>query len=113
MDADDPLEFEVAVTHDGGRLVVALSGELDLATVPQVEDALRVTEGPVSHVTLDLAGVSFMDTSGLRLVLEEEKRATQEGRGYSIVPGPPAVQRIFELSGVADRLPFAAPGDGA
>ncbi len=54
-----------------------------------------------------------MDTSGLRLVLEEEKRATQEGRGYSIVPGPPAVQRIFELSGVADRLPFAAPGDGA
>jgi anti-anti-sigma factor len=112
MDADDPLDFEVAVKRDGGRLVVAPRGELDLATVPRVEDALRSPEGPVTHITLDLTEVSFMDTSGLRLVLEEEKRATQNGRTYSLVPGPPAVQRIFELSGVADRLPFVAPGDG-
>jgi anti-anti-sigma factor len=112
MDADDPLDFEVAVKRDGGHLVVAPSGELDLATVPRVEDALRSPEGPVSHVTLDLTNVSFMDTSGLRLVLEEEKRAAQSGRTYSLVPGPPAVQRIFELSGVADRLPFVSPGDG-
>ena len=112
MDADEPLDFEVAVRRDGGHLVVAPDGELDLATVPEVEEALRTVEGPVTHVTLDLGKVTFMDTSGLRLVLEEEKRATKDGRTYSIVPGPPAVQRIFELSGVADRLPFAPAGDG-
>jgi anti-anti-sigma factor len=106
-------DFEVETVREGGRLTVAPAGELDLATVPDVESALRDGDPPPEQVVLDLSAVTFMDTSGLRLVLEEDKRAAARGGGFSIIPGPPSVQRIFELSGVADRLPFAPADDSS
>ena len=113
MEDRNESDFEVATARDGERLTVAPAGELDLATVPDVEAALRGAEPAPGQVVLDLSAVTFMDTSGLRLVLEEEKRAAERGSSFLIVPGPPSVQRIFELSGVADRLPFAPADDGS
>ena len=60
-------------------------------------------QGPL---TLDLSGLRFLDTSGLRLVLETAERARRDRRELTVVPGTPAVQRLFEVAGVAELVPF-------
>jgi anti-anti-sigma factor len=52
-------------------------------------------------VLLDLREVGFMDTSGLRLVIEEQQRAASNGYRFAVVPGSRKVQRLFEIAGLA------------
>ena len=55
-------------------------------------------------MALDLREVTFLDSSGLRVIIQQERRARDAGRGFGVVPGSPEVQRILEIAGVADRL---------
>jgi anti-anti-sigma factor len=87
-------------------LVVVPTGEIDLATVGLVRDAVDRERQAEEDVVLDLREVSFMDTSGLRYVLEIVERAGRDGFSVQLVRGPNAVQRVFEVSGVEPRLPF-------
>lgn len=96
-----PEPFELRVRADGARTVVAPHGEVDIATSPQVLAALAETGG---DVVLDLREVTFLDSSGLRVIIQHERRAQEEGHAFGVVPGPPEVQRILEVAGVADRL---------
>src|SRR4051794_6545088 len=98
--------FDVAVDHQGARLAVAPRGEIDLATVELVRDALEPELERATGVVLDLRGVTFMDTSGLRYVLELNARAEADEFSLQIVRGPSVVQRVFEVSGIESRLPF-------
>lgn len=102
-----PDGFSVAARADGGRSVVAVRGEVDLATVEEVRAAL--VRGEASELVLDLRDTSFLDTSGLRLILEQQRDAEQAGRRFSLVAGPPAVQRLFEIAGLTERLEFLDP----
>jgi anti-sigma B factor antagonist len=99
--------FRCEVMSDDGRVVVAPRGELDMATIGAVEDALRrVREKGETKVLLDLGGLSFLDSSGLHLTVTWAQKAKDEGFEFSIVPGPPAVQRVFELTALEEKLPF-------
>lgn len=92
-------------TGDGPR--VRLEGELDIATAPQADEELRRAEADGPHrLTLDLSALSFMDSTGLRLVVAAEQRAKESGRELYVARGPEAVQRVFELTGVEERLRF-------
>jgi anti-sigma B factor antagonist len=86
---------------------IALAGELDLSAVARVEPALREAES--KRRVLDLRDLTFMDSSGLRMILAAGAAARREGWALQIVPGPPAVQRVFEICGVDGELPFVAP----
>jgi anti-anti-sigma factor len=55
--------------------------------------------------------LTFIDSTGLRLVLEWDSVARRDGLRLRLRPGPPAVQRVFEVTGVIERLPFAVAGD--
>lgn len=101
-----PGDFEVLTNRDGATLVVSPRGEIDLATIDLVRAAVAGEQQPGEAVVLDLREVGFMDTSGLRYVLELNDRAKQEGFGLLLVRGPRAVQRVFEVSGLEPRLPF-------
>jgi anti-anti-sigma factor len=101
-----PGDFEVLTNRDGATLVVSPRGEIDLATVGVVREAVDAEQQPGEALVLDLREVGFMDTSGLRYVLELHERAKQEGFGLLLVRGPSAVQRVFEVSGLEPRLPF-------
>ena len=101
-----PGNFDVASDHRRGTLVVAPRGEVDLATVDLVKDAVEREQKPGENVVLDLREVGFMDTSGLRYVLELNDRAGRDGFSLRVVRGPNAVQRVFEVSGLEPRLPF-------
>jgi anti-anti-sigma factor len=98
--------FDVASDHQGGTLIVAPRGEIDLATVDLVKDAVEREQQPRENLILDLREVEFIDTSGLRYVLELHDRAERDGFSLRLVRGPSAVQRVFEVSGLEPRLPF-------
>jgi anti-sigma B factor antagonist len=101
-----PGNFDVASDRQEGALVVAPRGEIDLATVGLLSDAVERDLQPGEDVVLDLREVGFMDTSGLRYVLELNERAEREEFSLRVVRGPRAVQRVFEVSGLEPRLPF-------
>ena len=87
---------------------ITLEGELDLATVSALEAALREPVDPHRRV-LDLRGLTFMDSTGLQTILRANRAARRAGWSLQIVAGPPAVQRVFEICGVADGLRFVDP----
>jgi anti-sigma B factor antagonist len=94
-----------------GWIRVRPYGELDLASVGELDAKLReLRETGFDQIELDLAGLTFMDSTGLRLVLEWDGEARRDGMSLRLLAGPPAVQRVFEMTGVADRLPFCADG---
>jgi anti-anti-sigma factor len=95
--------FLLDVHDDGDAVVVAPHGEIDMATVGRVDDALECGEDrPV--VVLDLRGVTFMDSAGLGLVVRHRLRADRYGFEFRVVPGPREVQRLFEMTGLQERL---------
>ena len=82
-----------------------VSGELDLLTVPQLRDALAAVRDPSRGVVLDFSGVSFVDSSGLGLLLSTA-RTTQARGGSLVVRTPsPTVRRLFRIA-----IPEGVPG---
>ena len=99
--------FTCNVTPERDHVVVAPRGELDMATVGVLERELRqLRDSGFGRIVLDLAGLSFMDSSGLHLVLRWTDEASRDSFMFELEPGPRAVQRIFEVAGVVDELPF-------
>ncbi|MGI9080772.1 MAG: STAS domain-containing protein [Thermoleophilaceae bacterium] len=97
--------LEVETRQREGLVQVALRGELDLSTVEQVEQELRrVEEQGEKLLVLDLAGLSFLDSTGLRLMVTADQRARQEGRRLTIVKGPETVHRVFTITKLDEQL---------
>jgi anti-anti-sigma factor len=101
----DPFSIE-SVRRDRS-LVLILEGELDLATAPALDDRLaqaRATEADT--IVIDLLRVSFLDSSGLR-VLIKHACSNQRPKQVQLTKGSPQVQRVFEIAGLVDHLQFA------
>jgi anti-anti-sigma factor len=95
------------VRPDGGRVVVAVRGELDMATVGSVECALRrVREAGSRDVVLDLQALTFVDCAGLNVLLAADRDARAEGWNLAILDGSPALERLLEITDLRDH--FAA-----
>lgn len=89
--------------------VIALAGELDLPVAPLVREALaRALREPGERLIIDLSGLTFIDSSGLYALLRADKDCRAAGRVLTIWPGPPNVQKVFELTNTIDCLPFAS-----
>ena len=108
----DVARFEVRQGDDPG---VVASGELDVATVPELKDALTdlIDRHPGTSVWVDMAQVSFIDSSGLGVLVRFNNAATAADYTYTVIAGPPQVHRAFVLSGLDQALPFAAAPSGA
>ncbi len=105
VDVGDSLTCEVLPERDAVR--VRPNGSLDVATVSVLEQQLQeLREAGFRRLIVDLGGLSFMDSSGLRLALKWDADARQDGFDIGFIPGRPAVQRVFELTGTVDRVPF-------
>jgi len=87
---------------------VNLEGELDFETAFDVEMRLEQAIERADSVVVDLSGLDFIDSTGIRTLLEGMKAAERSNTGFAIRPGKPEVQRIFEVAGLLDALPFAA-----
>ena len=97
------LEFETREQAD--RAHVALKGELDLSTAEKVERELqRVEKTGTKLVVLDLSALTFLDSTGLRLIVGADQRARQSDRRLAVVRGPATVQRVFTITKLDERL---------
>jgi anti-sigma B factor antagonist len=101
-------QLELETTRNGPVAVVAPTGELDLsgAAVLQAELDRLADEGELGGVVLDLRGLEFMDSSGLRLVVLADMQAREAGRRFALVRGDETVHRVFEITRMSDRLQF-------
>jgi anti-anti-sigma factor len=107
---DRPQQIAVEVAHLDGTDIVAPAGDIDIATAPEVRQAMLANAGG-RRIVLDLRGVTFMDTSGLQLLVEGRRRALAEGGAFAIVDGPPPVQRVIEVAGLTGKLDHVAVPD--
>jgi len=95
-------------TRDRDVHRISVYGELDLASAPLVEHELaRVEATDAALIVLDLSGLLYMDLTGVRLVLDARARSVAGADRLTVVRGPAVVQRLFELCGIAELLPFA------
>jgi anti-sigma B factor antagonist len=101
-----PLRLTVDPGTDGRVATVAAVGDLDLSTAPDLERALAGVQADGRDAVLDLRAVSFMDSSGLRVILAGDARARASGARFVLVQGPPSVQRVFQLTLLDRRLEF-------
>jgi anti-anti-sigma factor len=104
--AIDPSGFSISISDSDERVVVAVRGELDLATAPELETVLLERLDAGEDVVLDLRELEFMDSSGLRVLVTAHARATDGGPRFAIVRPPPGseVARILDIAGVDQQL---------
>ena len=101
----EPFRIEVEPSRDVVRVIPV--GDLDLATVGNLRDEVERLHGAgFNRLVLDLRRLRFMDSNGLRLILEVDAQSRGDGWDFSLVRGPDAVHRLFEVTNLTGRLDF-------
>jgi anti-sigma B factor antagonist len=104
----DRVPFAVDVRFErapDGVAIVAVAGEVDLATVAELRSTLsRVIAPPREEVVVDLAGVEFIDASGLGALVGAAAAAARAGVKFRLTAPSPPVERVFELARIDDGL---------
>jgi anti-anti-sigma factor len=104
--------WELHVEGSADRVRITAAGELDLATASRLDAALTEVEAGARRVELDLSALTFMDSSGINLLIRHARRA-RGGVTLAIMPPPPRVARVLDIAGVTDLLPLVDGSDGA
>src|SRR5256885_9276713 len=99
------MALDTTVSESNGRVTVSFAGELDISRADDVERELeRIEATNPQLIVLDLRGLDFLDSTGLRLILGADSRARRTGRRVVIVPGPDNVHRVFRITLLDQRL---------
>ncbi|MHB1924204.1 MAG: STAS domain-containing protein [Acidimicrobiales bacterium] len=109
MISSESLPFSVEVLTEGDQTRIVARGEIDIATEQALRDAAAaaVASAPSGRIVVDLHQVSFMDSSGLRALLQSRDTAEAAGTAFRITAVPEgAVQRLFRAAGVADWFDY-------
>jgi stage II sporulation protein AA (anti-sigma F factor antagonist) len=101
-------ELSVRSEREDGVHAIRLFGELDLATAAEAQRELERAEATDAEaIVLDLSGLTFIDSTGVRLLVAANARSRADANRLSVVRGQQPVQRVLELCGVVELLPFA------
>lgn len=101
------MQFDITVDERADAVHLVILGELDLATTPRLEQELREVEATdAKMIVLDLDGVDFLDSTGLRALLEADARSRATGSRLTLTRGSAQVRRLFALVGADTRLAF-------
>ena len=104
--------FSMTERRSETTTVLALRGELDFGTVGQVQARLGELRDQGTATLLDLDDLTFMDSTGIRLVLTACEDAQRNGWSFRVTRGSERVQRVLEAAQVIDRLPYDDPTTG-
>lgn len=110
MGTPQSIHFHVAVRPDRERVLVAPQGELDLATAPLLDreiEALRAQR--FDAIVVDLRELTFMDSTGLRLLVRLDAEAEANGGSFSIIDAEGPIRRLLTLTQLRDRFHHATP----
>ena len=100
-----PEPFSAERSERNGTLVLALRGELDLSSVDRLSEAAADVP-PGANVVIDLAALEFMDSAGLRTLMNLDVRAREEGWALALARPQQSVLRLLELSSLEGRIPI-------
>ena len=101
-----PPEFRILTNESGSRVEIAIEGELDMATAPQLEAEFQrvgALEG-LELAVVDLRELAFLDSSGLEAIVKFESRSRAAGVEVVLVRGPRAVERLFSVMQLDKKL---------
>ena len=101
-----PQAFEIETEKDGGVGTVRVAGELDLNASARLDEALSALDGSVDVIVLDLRGVTFIDSTGLRTITSADARAREGRYELRIVRGSENVQKLLHMTGMDKILPL-------
>ena len=96
MTAAAPLE--ITATDDG----LSVAGEIDAHTAPGLAEAIDGCEQ--QHIVIDMSAIEFVDSSGLRVLIEAHQKARAEDRSVQLANPSTAVSRLLEISGIDHYL---------
>ena len=100
-------QLQLSSSVVGATAVIVLEGELDLAGANALEQELASPEiDAATALVLDLQGVGFMDSSGLRVIAVTLQDSQDRGRRFALVPGAAQVMRVFDITRMRERLDF-------
>ena len=106
----DPLvpgQFRVSERGDKRHHVIALSGELDVASAPGLRaQVVELCAGGARSIAIDLGELTFIDSAGLRAIMRAKSLCEEQSCDFSLVPGSKSIQRVFALTGLLEYLPF-------
>jgi anti-sigma B factor antagonist len=111
MTSPEPLSVQFAVrrSDDADGVVLWLSGELDLASAPQLKEAIhQIDLDGQGRLLLDLSQLAFMDSTGLAVVVAAREHADASGSRLVLRRPTPQVERLLSLVGLRDQLAFEA-----
>lgn len=98
--------FRMGERREAGTVVLTLSGELDYGTAPEVQQRLAELREAQQPVLLDLDRLTFMDSTGIRLILTACEASAERAWSFHVTRGSARVQRVLEAAQVIDRLPY-------
>jgi anti-sigma B factor antagonist len=108
-----PAELRWTLSPERARVRVRLEGELDLSTAATFQDAVMdLMESGWSTILVDLGGLTFMDSSGLRTAFELDTEASRRGIALQLTGATADVRRLFSLTGLSRRLNVAPYTNG-
>ena len=97
------------MTPQRSQVVLPITGDLDVTAATAVHKRiLGLTLRPGDQLVLDLSGLTFMDSTGIRLLLQARAHAIRHGAGFLIGRGPESVMRVLELVGLDEQLDVVA-----
>ena len=105
MSTDRMPEFRAEATRVGPAATLALHGELDMMVAPQVDEGVeRLIALAPESLTIDLRGLSFMDSSGIHALIVAERKCRKHGVQFMVIRGRPAIDRLLALCGLDERF---------
>ena len=92
--------FAISVMRSDEEVALVVVGELDLESADKLERNVSQLRAPdVTRIVLNLRQVEFIDSSGLRVLLNLRNDAERNGHALTLIPPAPAVRRVFEITG--------------
>jgi anti-sigma B factor antagonist len=104
------LPFEVVTSKRGRQdVTLSLSGELDLGSAPKLRECLaELAHSGVINMEIDLTNLTFLDSTGISLLVTAYKKSTDSGGSFIVCNAPPQSMRVLEITGLIDLLSVTA-----
>jgi anti-sigma B factor antagonist len=105
-------QLHIGIREEADRIILALQGELDMANAPLLQGAVESDQlAGTATVVLDLQELTFLDSTGLRIILSARELCWRRGQEFAVTPGSPQVQRLLSVTGVGEHLRTIATAD--
>lgn len=107
-----PRTFSIEAYWETGVAYVVPVGEMDLATVDLIDEELQALHADGErNIVLDLRRLTFIDSTGIRLILRWDRLTRHDGYNFALIQGGPEIEYLFELTDLRDCLPFVEAAD--